>query len=219
MFYDASKMIAVLSYFTKERSYVFHTGAPSETGGLKVVTWTGRNILQGLHVNRDAITGQECTLVGGVGSQPLDDGLDNFACLWQLDGYEEVGNYKMSFESVSVALSQWPAQMVIPKSTYYVVQSHSKPTVGKATWGFGNKLEFTDEFDVSISHHRGWGVSEFGHDTFGATWDGTSHWFSYKVNTCGSGSYFRVGLELEVKGDAYALQEITVNGAVGRIAA
>jgi len=220
MFYDASKMIAVLSYFTRPESYVFHTGAPSETGGLKVVTWTGRNILHGLHVNNDTVTGGECTLVGGVGDQEIvDDGLGDFACLWQLDGYEEVGNYKMRFETVAVPLSQWPAQMVIPKSTYYVVQSNSIPTVGKATWGFGNKLEYSDEFDVSIAHHRGWGISEFGYDTFGPTWDGTSHWFSYKVNTCGSGSYFRVGLELEVRGDAYALQEITVNGAVGRIAA
>lgn len=240
MFYDASKMIAVLSYYSRPESYVFHTGAASETGGLKVVTWTGRNILQGLHINKDTVTGGECTLVGGVGTQWVNeqpgapsgsDGgtvvptlteegqIQSFACLWRLEGYDEEGYYKMRYESVAVPFSQWPSQTAIPKSTYYVVQSQSTPTVGKATWGFGNKLEYSDEFDISIAHGRGWGISEFGYDSFGPTWDGTAHWFNYKVNTCGSGSYFRVGLELEVRGDAYALQEITVNGAVGRIAA
>jgi hypothetical protein len=48
---------------------------------------------------------------------------------------------------------------------------------------------------------------------------GQSYYYNYRVHTTGSGELFRVGLDIEIKGDYYALQEISINSAIGRISA
>ena len=61
-----------------------------------------------------------------------------------------------------------------------------------------------------------WGLAEFGVDEYTGGEPGI---WKNKVNTIGAGEFMRVGLEIEINGSSFAIQEIAVNTAIGRIAA
>jgi hypothetical protein len=131
------------------------------------------------------------------------------------EGYLQDETYEMSY--MGMAIGQAPFQQVIPKSVIYTIYSNSLPGDATANWGFGDRVVGNYDFRInSDSPGSSFAVDEF---TIGQYGLGDSYYFNYKVHTSGSGELFRVGLDIEIKGDYFALQEISINSAIGRISA
>ena len=105
-------------------------------------------------------------------------------------------------------------QEAIPKSIIYLVlASVNAPAI---KWGFDGYLQYTQPFDIKAPGTTEWGIAEFAVDEY--VGGATGVWKS-KVNTMGAGNFMRVGLELEINGNSFAVQEIAVNTAIGRLMA
>jgi hypothetical protein len=86
-----------------------------------------------------------------------------------------------------------------------------------ARWGFSDRMDGTYDFRIDSDEPGSqYATDEYAEGQYGL---GGSYYFNYKVHTSGSGEFFRVGLDIEIKGDYFALQEITINSAIGRISA
>lgn len=214
--YMPSESIAVLHFASLEVSYVFHIGQPSKTGGLKVTRWTDsfwNDLIELKQAQEDVV------FIGGKPSKGL----------LKYDGYLQGslnGNpepYVMRYESMALALSQSPMQTTIPKSVHYVCMGEFIPGQANALWGFSDRFINNREFQIEVDGGSEYNVNEFTDDgseeKAGYYPDGGPYYKGYKINTTGSGELFRVGFEVKVQGGRYALQEIDINTAVGRITA
>ena len=160
--------------------------------------------------------------------------------LMKYDGYLE-GNldgdpepYVMRYESMALAIGQSPMQTTIPKSIHYVCMGEFVPGQANALWGFSDRFIGSREFQIEVDGDgSNYAVNEFGssaQDQDGNVIGGPTelagyypmggpYYKGYKINTTGSGELFRVGFEVKVQGGRYALQEIDINSAIGRLTA
>jgi hypothetical protein len=90
-------------------------------------------------------------------------------------------------------------------------------------WGFSDRFIGSREFQIEVDGGSEFNVNEFTDDGLeekaGYYPDGGPYYKGYKINTTGSGELFRVGFEVKVQGGRYALQEIDINSATGRLTA
>jgi len=201
--YQPDKANVIVLFKSQSLSYVFSTNSPSVTGGWKATTWSGCFF----YCMKSAAAVDDCvTFLGGK----QDRGLLRYK------GYLEEDPYVMRYESTALNLTQSSMQNVIPKSFYYIVYANSIPAVGVSTYGYGQFMDFSEEFNIRVKGGSKWNVDRYSVGRYGL---GEGLYFRYKVNTRGAGTHMRVGLEIEVNGDFFALHEIAVNYAIGRIAA
>ena len=202
MEYMPSKSMAVVLFRNLELAFTMQTNMPSKTGGLKVTRW------------RDCCWNDSFEAKRGDEDIVYLAGRPNRG-LMKYEGYLQDETYEMSY--MGMAIGQAPFQQVIPKSVIYTIYSNSLPGDATANWGFGDRVVGNYDFRInSDSPGSSFGVDEF---TIGQYGLGDSYYFNYKVHTSGSGELFRVGLDIEIKGDYFALQEISINSAIGRISA
>jgi hypothetical protein len=147
--------------------------------------------------------------------RPYLAGLNNRGVL-RYEGFNSPEPYRLGFESVALGITQNSIQNIIPKSVIYVVLSPAVPVDSRARWGFGAFLDYHYDFRIQPEGTTEWGVAQFGLDEYVGGRPGI---WTEKVNTIGAGEFLRVGLEIEINGSSFAIQEIAVNTAVGRIAA
>jgi hypothetical protein len=119
----------------------------------------------------------------------------NSAGVLVYDGYTQADGYKVSYESTVLMSGQGLMQSMIPKTITY--SYNSKQEGLQARWGFGSS-----ELNYSRFASRGRGGTDFK---------------TSKVNASGSGEMLRVGFDVEVQGEEFAMQQISVNAAVGRV--
>jgi hypothetical protein len=97
------------------------------------------------------------------------------------------------------------------------------PGRANALWGFSDKFIGNQEFLIKVDGGSTYNVNYFDDDgdvdLAGRYRDGDIRYDGYKINTTGSGELFRVGFQVKVQGGRYALQEINVNTAIGRLRA
>ena len=214
--YIPSESVAVLLFASLEIAYVFHTNMPSKTGGLKVTRWTGCFWNDAIELKQAQ---EDIVFLGGKPTKGL----------MKYDGYLE-GNgdsdpepYIMRYESMALALGQSPMQTTIPKSVHYVCMGEFIPGQANALWGFSDRMIGSREFQIEVEGGSEYSVNEFTDDgseeLAGYYPDGGPYYKGYKINTTGSGELFRVGFEVKVQGGRYALQEIDINSAIGRLTA
>ena len=207
--YQPDKANVIVLFKSQEMCYVFSTNGPSVTGGWKATTWSNCYF----YCMKSMAAYDDCeTFFGGKNERGL--------LLYK--GYQEQDKdgadapYTMSYESTALNLSQSTLQNIIPKSFYYVVYANSIPAVGISNYGFGQFMAFSEELNINVKGGSKWNVDRYAIGKFGL---GEGMYWNYKVNTRGAGTHMRIGLQIEVNGDFYALHEIAVNYAIGRIAA
>jgi hypothetical protein len=203
MAYFPSKSLVVCLFRTSGTAYTFSTERPSSTGGAKTTRWTDCHYAA-MYFAEDSDIGR-----------PYLAGLNNRGVL-RYEGFNSPEPYRLGFESVALGITQNSIQNIIPKSVIYVVLSPAVPVDSRARWGFGAFLDYHYDFRIQPEGTTEWGVAQFGLDEYVGGRPGI---WTEKVNTIGAGEFLRVGLEIEINGSSFAIQEIAVNTAVGRIAA
>lgn len=203
MAYFPSKSLVVCLFRGSGVAYAFSTERPSSTGGARTTRWTDCHF-KAMYFAEDAKMGT-AYLAG-----------DKNMGLLRYEGYKGRVPFRLDFESMALGVTQNDVQKVIPKSIVYVVMSPSVPTNARAKWGFGSYLTYHYDFLVEPDGTTEFAVAEFGSDEFVGGRPGI---WREKVNTKGAGEFMRCGLEIEVNGSPFAIQEIAVNSAIGRIAA
>ena len=207
--YMPSESLAVLLFASLKLAYVFHLNMPSKTGGLKVTRWTNCFWNDSIELKQDQ---EDVVLLAG---KP-DKGLLRYSGYLEGDAESNPEPYIMRYESMALALGQSPMQTVIPKSVHYNCMGEYIPGQANALWGFADRFIGSREFQIEVEGGSEYNVSEFSEDDYV---DGGPYYKGYKINTTGSGELFRVGFEVKVQGGRYALQEININSASGRITA
>ena len=217
MEYIPSKSIAVLLCSALQIAYVFHLNMPSKTGGLKVTRWT------------DCFWNDSCEIKSGDGDLVYLGGSVGKGLL-RYEGYIEGETatsdpepYIMRYESMALAVGQSPMQTAIPKSMHFVCMGEFVPGMANALWGFSDRMVGSREFRIQVTGGSEYNVNEFTDDgseeLAGYYPDGGPYYRGYKINTTGSGELLRVGIEVKIQGGRYALQEIDINSAIGRLTA
>ena len=202
MEYMPSKSMAVVLFRNLELAFTMQTNMPSKTGGLKVTRWIDCCWNDSFEAKRGD---EDVVYLAGRPNRGL----------MKYQGYLQDETYEMSY--MGMAIGQAPFQQVMPKSVIYTIYSNSLPGDATANWGFGDRVVGNYDFRIdSDSPGSSFAVDEFEIGQYGL---GDSYYFNYKVHTSGSGELFRVGLDIEIKGDYFALQEISINSAIGRISA
>jgi hypothetical protein len=131
------------------------------------------------------------------------------------EGYNGYENFKMEFESMALSTGS-VIQNTIPKSIVYLLRADAVPADAKAKWGFGSYCDYTTDFRITPVGTSEWGVVNFGEDEYVG---GRPSVITKKINTTGAGEHLRVGLEITIDRCPYALQEVAINAAVGRLVA
>ena len=203
MAYFPSKSLVVCLFRTSGIAYTFSTERPSTTGGAKTTRWTDC-CYSAMYFAEDSDIGRPY-LAGANGKGVL-----------RYEGFRGYEPYRIDFESMALGITQNSIQNVIPKSIIYIVLSPAVAANSRSKWGFGSHLDYHYDFRIEPEGTTEWGVAEFGLDEYVG---GRSGIWRQKVNTIGAGEFLRVGLEIEINGSEFAIQEIAVNTAVGRIAA
>ena len=111
------------------------------------------------------------------------------------NGYTQPNKYTMSYESTVLMSGQSLMQSMIPKTMIYSYHSNQEGLF--ARWGFGsNELEYMQNAKST---------------------KGSTEFKTTKVNTAGSGEMLRVGFDVHIQGEEFAMQQISVNALVGRV--
>jgi len=202
MSYIPSSSLFVCLFASNKTAYAFSTERPSSTGGLKVTRWT------------DCYWNAACFVEDGeVGTTLLGGDLDKGILKYEgFNGYEK---FKMDFESMALSTGS-VIQNTIPKSIVYLLGADAIPADAKAKWGFGSYCDYTRDFRITPTGTNEWGIVKFGVDEYVGGRPGV---ITTKINTLGAGEHLRVGLEITIDRCPYALQEIAINTAVGRLVA
>ena len=124
--------------------------------------------------------------------------------------------YEFRFESMALGISGGQMLDVFPKSIIYLISSPAIPIDATALWGFDGYLNYSYDFKTNPKGSTEYNVAEWGIDEYIGS--GLGVWRS-KVNTMGSGTFFRVGLTAQVENTGFSIQEIAANTAVGRLVA
>jgi hypothetical protein len=211
-----SESLAVLLFASLKIAYAFHLNMPSKTGGFKVTRWTDCYWNDSIELKQAQ---EDIVFLAGKPAKGL----------MKYDGYLErnpdgdIEPYVMRYESMALALNQSPMQTTIPKSLHYVCMGEYVPGQANALWGFSDRFIGSREFQIEVDGGSEFNVNEFTDDGLeekaGYYPDGGPYYKGYKINTTGSGELFRVGFEVKVQGGRYALQEIDINSATGRLTA
>jgi len=217
MEYMPSKSLAIMLFTGLRIAYVLHLNMPSKTGGMKITRWT------------ECFWNDSCEVKGADGDLIYLGGKVNKGLLkyqGYIQGSETSGDpqpYIMRYESMALALGQSPMQTAIPKSVHMVCMGEFVPGQANALWGFSDRMIGSREFQIEVTGGSEYNVNEFTDDgteeLAGYYPDGGPYYKGYKINTTGSGELFRVGLEVKIQGGRYALQEIDINSAIGRLTA
>jgi hypothetical protein len=224
--YIPSESLAVLLFASLKIAYAFHLNMPSKTGGLKVTRWTDCYWNDAIELKQAQ---EDIVFLAGKPTK----GLLKYEGYLQHDSAGDIQPYVMRYESMALALNQSPMQTTIPKSLHYVCMGEFVPGQANALWGFSDRFIGSREFQIDVEGGSEFDVNEFGSSTrdgnndviagptekAGYYPDGGPYYKGYKINTTGSGELFRVGFEVKVQGGRYALQEIDINSATGRLTA
>lgn len=216
MKYLPSESLAILLFASLKIAYAFHLATPSKTGGMKVTRWTDCFWNDAIELKQ----GQEDVVY--MAGKPTK-GLLKYDDYLEGTHEGEITPYVMRYESMALAIGSSPMQTIIPKSINFVCMGEYVPGQATALWGFYDNFIGNQEFLIKVSGGSAYNVNYFTEDGVvdlaGRYRDGGIRYDGYKINTTGSGELFRVGFEVKVQGGRYALQEINVNTAIGRLRA
>ena len=201
--YFPNKALFVALFRSTSIAYAFNTERPSTTGGARVTRWTDCHFSSMYFAE---------TLEKSI---PYLGGRRNRAVL-KYAGFDDDFPYEFRFESMALGISGGQMLDVFSKSIIYLLSSQAIPISATALWGFDGYLNFSYDFKTDPKGSTEYNVAEWGIDEY--IGPNTGVWRN-KVNTMGSGTFFRVGLTAQVENTGFSIQEIAANTAVGRLVA
>jgi hypothetical protein len=113
------------------------------------------------------------------------------------NNYTQPSHYTMSYESTVLMAGESLMQSMIPKSVIYSYHSEAVPKL-YSRWSFGsNEMQYM----AKVRDPR----------------QTTAIFKNAKVNISGSGEMFRIGFDCQIDGDAFSMQQISINAVTGRV--
>ena len=139
----SAKSMAVCLFPDDRDAYVFRTGQPSASGGLKTTRWVGCDFYDAITVKTQ---GDHITLLGGMDSRGI----------LAYDGYTQPSPYVFRYESAALNSGSLLTTM-IPKAMTYAFSSDEDKEI-QATWGFEGDITYSRKARSRTSARWGGGL-------------------------------------------------------------
>ena len=193
--------ITVANFPANKKAFVMDMKKFSQTGGARITTWTEHVWDRALFVE-DGV--KDRVLLGsnnGTGMKEYRGYVDN-----------ETDSYRFSYQSNPLTFGDSVRQK-FPKRMDLTIVTRDQPTTAYARWGSAT-LEYQKILDIDSQIVGLWGEAQFGNSTYGQSADTIKR---YRVNTKGSGSVVTLGVDADISGGVFSLQEINIQTLLGRI--
>jgi hypothetical protein len=194
--------LTVLNFVQNRKAFVMDMKKPSASGGMRVTTWTEHQWNRSLHVE-DGLN--DTVLLGaydGTGIKEYRGYIDN-----------DTDSYRFSYQSNPLTFGDSVRQK-FPKRMDLTIVTRDAPITAYARWGTGATLEYVKQLDVDSQLPGFYGVAQFGNSVYGQSADTIKR---YRVNTKGSGAFITLGVDADVNGGVFSLQEVNIQTLLGRI--
>ena len=193
--------LTILNFPENKKAFVLDTKRLSSTGGSRVTTWTEHLWDRSLHVE-DGIN--DTVLLGAY------DGTGVKEYRGQVDNVNDT--YRFSYQSNPLTFGDSVRQK-FPKRMDLTIVTRDAPVTAYARWG-SDTLEYTKSLDVESQVPGFFGQAQFGNAVYGQSADTIKR---YRVNTKGSGAFITLGLDADIDGGVFSLQEVNIQTLLGRI--
>ena len=200
--------VTILNFPDNRKAFVLDMKRPSSTGGSRVTTWTEHVWNRSLHVE-DGIN--DTVLLGAVDGSGLKEYRGN------VDNVEDT--YRFSYQSNPLTLGDSVRQK-FPKRMDLTIVTKDSPCTAYARWGAAT-LDYIKKLDVDSQVPAVYGqvmftgeIGELGGGVYGQSADTVKR---YRVNTKGAGAVVTIGLDADINGGTFSLQEVNVQLLLGRI--
>jgi hypothetical protein len=199
--------VTILNFPDNKKAFVLDMKRPSSTGGSRITTWTEHDWDRSLHVE-DGIN--DTVLLGSTDGSGIKEYRGN------VDNIDDT--YRFSYQSNPLTLGDSVRQK-FPKRMDMTIVTRDSPCTAYARWG-SSTLEYTKKLDVDSQVPALWGQVFFsdsptsGGGVYGQSADTIKR---YRVNTKGSGAVVTIGLDADIDGGVFSLQEVNVQTLLGRI--
>lgn len=193
--------LTILNFKQNKKAFVMDMKRPSSTGGLRITTWTEHQWDRSLHVE-DGV--HDTVLLGaydGTGVKEYRGYVDNVS-----------DTYRFSYQSNPLTFGDSVRQK-FPKRMDLTIVTRDAPVTAFARWG-SDTLSYVKELNVDSQLPGFWGVAQFGNSVFGQSADTIKR---YRVNTKGSGAFVTLGVDADINGGVFSLQEVNIQTLIGRI--
>ena len=193
--------LVVANFPTNKKAFVLDMRRMSNTGGARITTWTEHTWDRALFVE-DGI--KDRVLLGswdGGGVKEYRGYVDN-----------ETDSYRFSYQSNPLTFGD-SVREKFPKRMDITIVTRDAPSTAFARWG-SNTLKYQKELTVESQVPGFWGEAQFGNSTYGQSADTIKR---YRVNTKGSGAFVTLGVDADINGGVFSLQEINIQTLMGRI--
>ena len=194
--------LTVLNFVQNRKAFVMDMKKPSASGGMRVTTWTEHQWNRSLHVE-DGLN--DTVLLGaydGTGIKEYRGYIDNVT-----------DSYRFSYQSNPLTFGDSVRQK-FPKRMDLTIVTRDAPITAYARWGTGPTLEYVKQLDVASQLPGFFGVAQFGNSVYGQSADTIKR---YRVNTKGSGAFITLGVDADINGGVFSLQEVNIQTLLGRI--
>ena len=192
---------AVCNFKQNRKAFVLDMRRPSSSGGSRITTWTEHVWDRAIHVE-DGVNDR--ILLGGAtpGIKEYRGYIDN-----------DTDTYRFSYQSNPLTFGDSVRQK-FPKRMDLTIVTRDAPITAYARWGTGTTLEYIKALDVDSQVPALFGIAQFGNSVFGQSADTIKR---YRVNTKGSGAFVTLGVDADINGGVFSLQEINIQTLLGRI--
>jgi len=193
--------LTVLNFVQNKKAFVMDMKRPSSTGGMRITTWTEHEWDRSLHVE-DGVT--DTVLLGatdGTGVKEYRGYVDNVS-----------DTYRFSYQSNPLTFGDSVRQK-FPKRMDLTIVTRDAPVTAYARWG-AETLDYVKQLDIDSQLPGLYGLAQFGNSTYGQSADTIKR---YRVNTKGSGAFVTLGVDADINGGVFSLQELNIQTLLGRI--
>lgn len=209
--------LVVCNFPENKKAFVLDMRRTSSTGGSRITTWTEHVWDRAIHVE------------DGVNDRVLL-GANDGTSVKEYRGYadNDTDTYRFSYQSNPLTFGD-SVREKFPKRMDLTIVTRDAPCVGFARWG-SDTLKYSKSLDVesqvpavyrsydyavdaiASGDQATWG--QWGNSTYGQSADTIKR---YRVNTKGSGAFVTLGVDADINGGVFSLQELNIQTLIGRL--
>jgi len=200
--YWPEESVSVVTFPEQGFSYVLDMRQASPTGGSRITRWDNCVHNRSLYV--ELPTGSMVLL-----ASDNDQGVLEYRGYQQWDGQ----SYVFSYASPAMTLGQ-PANLKFIKQIDYTCVSTFSSGNATARWSFDYVTPArTRSLSIGATPPSKFGIAQYGVDTYGGA---VSTIKRYKINAKGSGEALIIGINMDIGGNSFSLQEVNIQTLLGR---
>jgi len=201
--YWPEESVSVVMFPEQGLGYILDMRAPSPTGGLRVTKWT--NCVHRRSVYVEFTTGS-MVLLGSTNN----NGILEYRGYQQWDG----NAYVFRYASPAMTFGQ-PANLKFVKQIDYTCVSTFSAGNATAVWSFDYATPPKSRgLTIGATPPSKYGIAQYGVDSYGGA---VSTIKRYKVNGKGSGEALIIGIDMDINGNSFSLQEVNIQTLLGRL--